>query len=92
MSRLFVLLFISIILLSCSEELKPETGYADTPRLLSFVLHSGQNLEILQDDVEGEIIGDSIVECWIPYSVPDKHLAVDIQSSGGGHFCWRVYI
>ena len=81
-----MLLFISIILLSCSEELKPETGYADTPRLLSFVLHSGQNLEILQDDVEGEIIGDSIVECWIPYLVPDKHLAVDIQSSGGGIF------
>ena len=36
----------------------------------------------LSADVKGEIIGDSIVECWVPHIMSDKELVADLKFVG----------
>lgn len=53
------------------------------PQLLNLSFYQKKNPEKLVDDVIGQIIGDSVVDCWIPNLVFDKHLMVDIEGLGG---------
>ena len=70
------------LFLSCSNSEEAEVYVA--PQLLSLSFSSQRNAANLIEDVKGVIVGDSIVECWIPHIVNSKLLLVDIQSSGGG--------
>lgn len=40
------------------------------------------NPVLLSSDVKGEIIGDSIVECWVPNVMDDKQLVADFKFVG----------
>ncbi len=44
------------------------------PRLTSLEFHASTNPNCLIDDVYGEIIGDSVVECWARYIMDSKVL------------------
>lgn len=80
----FVAIIGLICLASCSsEELKVEPQQEfKTPKLLSFCLPTNKNALNIIEDVRGEIIGDSIVECWIPYIISDKHFIAEIDAEG----------
>ena len=51
-----------------------------SPSLLSMRILGSQNSLSIIRDAECEIIGDSIVCCWIPYLVKDKFFFVDIKA------------
>ena len=81
---LLLLLPVAISCTTANDEIEPDEQ--PSPRLLSMRLLSSQNSLNLIRDAECEIIGDSIVCCWIPYLVKDKFLSVDIKAEGGGIF------
>lgn len=54
--------------------------------LICFNFKAKENAELLQDDVNGLIVGDSIVECWIPYLMPNKFLKPKILYTGGANY------
>lgn len=73
-----------LLLLSCTNDNDSETTIKDLkPILISLSLSSDKNSVLLLEDVKGEIIGDSIVECWVPYLMPHKKLYVDLECLGG---------
>lgn len=87
-----VLLF-SFILESCNRQeldeinerldrIESEKVEKDSVNLRSFSFLSKDNLRTLISDVQGEIIGDSIVECRVPYIMNDKLLIPHIDYSG----------
>ena len=78
---LLLLLPVAISCTTANDEIEPDEQ--PSPRLLSMRLLSSQNSLNLIRDAECEIIGDSIVCCWIPYLVKDKFLSVDIKAEGG---------
>lgn len=53
-----------------------------TPRVLKASLKSYYNPEILIDDVDAELIGDSIIEFWVPYLMHSKELIPYIEYEG----------
>lgn len=81
----FLLLTCCLVVLSCSSDdsIAPAKKNDEMPQLLSFSFKASRNLETLIEDVEGKIVSDSIVDCWIPYLVLDKHLVADISCLGG---------
>lgn len=82
---LFLGLIISFFLLSCSKGTDNiDTSELSSPQLVSFSFSSQNNPSVLVEDVQGKIIGDSIVECWIPHLVTSKKLKVDLDCLGGG--------
>lgn len=52
------------------------------PRMLEFQLLASQNPAILIDNVNCEIIGDSLIEGWIPHITQDKLLIPHFKSIG----------
>ena len=78
---LVCLLFVAIS--SCNKETEDYISGINNdinPVLLDFTFKAINNPYHLSRDVKGEIIGDSIVECWIPNLVDDKNLLADILS------------
>lgn len=51
-------------------------------KLLAFSLMADDNPMQLTTDVKGEIIGDSIVECWVPNIMSDKELIPQVEFTG----------
>ena len=51
-------------------------------KLLSFSLMANDNPMQLTRDVKGEIIGDSVVECWVPNIMSDKELIPQVEFTG----------
>ena len=47
---------------------------------------SEDNPELLIEDVECEIVGDSVVQCFIPYILSNKMLIARFEAVGGGVF------
>ncbi|MBP5777559.1 MAG: CotH kinase family protein [Prevotella sp.] len=52
------------------------------PRILEFQLLAANNPERLISNVNCEIIGDSVIEGWIPHITSDKHLIPHFTSVG----------
>ena len=77
--------------LSCSKdndepevpiEIPEEVPEFEDPQLKSLTFLSYDNPMQLTDDVKGEIIGDSIVDCWIPNITSDKLLVPQAEYIG----------
>lgn len=83
---LFLVLILLLIsgMYSCSNELPETKEEVEEPYLLAFSLLQGLNPSQLIDDVEGTVVDDSIVECWIPYIIKDKKLKPSIVVTGDG--------
>ena len=78
----FVLVFVCV---SCAEKenvVEPPKE-STLPVLRSFVITANANSDNLIEDVYGKVVGDSVVECWISYLLPNKHFYVDIIADGG---------
>lgn len=54
------------------------------PVLQSLTFWAADNTTLLSADVKGEIIGDSVVECWVPHVMEDKKLVADFRFVGEG--------
>lgn len=54
----------------------------EDPLLTSLAFYTKDNPMQLTADVQGEIIGDSIVECWVPNIMSDKQLIAQIAYQG----------
>lgn len=52
------------------------------PVLQNLYFWATDNATLLAADVKGEIIGDSVVECWVPHVMDDKQLVADFQFVG----------
>lgn len=52
------------------------------PQLLQMKITAEKNPAYLTSSIVGEIIGDSVVECWIPNVVSDKELITDFDFEG----------
>lgn len=53
-----------------------------TPTLLSMEFRASANPNILVNDIHGEIIGDSVVECWVRYIMDSKVLIPHFSFNG----------
>lgn len=89
MKRLQIFLFTLLLLVSCSsdkeEPIIPEpepVPEPETPVLTSFSFLSYDNPMQLIADVKGEIIGDSVVDCWVPNIMSDKELIPQVEYVG----------
>lgn len=90
-NKIISLLFSSILaafLISCSDDdfiddrkLSPDIPRTK-PQLLSMGFSAEDNPEQLIEDITCTIVGDSLVECWIPYSMDNKHLIPRFSFSG----------
>ena len=74
----------SLFLLSCSEvREEPESPQiANNAQLERVLFLSAKNPYQIVSDIECKIIGDSLIECWIPYIIEDKVLIPDIDYIG----------
>lgn len=79
-SLIFLLVFFLVACTSDKEDIvdnnqniENTSAESSIPQLISFAFIASDNPEELVEDVEGSIIGDSIIECWcrhlmkIPY-------------------------
>jgi hypothetical protein len=67
---------VAIVLCSCSGDKDPvELDLPESvPELKSFKFLTADNPLLLKEDVDGYIVGDSIVECWAHYIMESKKL------------------
>ena len=82
---------VSFAFISCSRDNDSILSVEDKntsvkPRLLSFSFRASDNPSALIEDIKGEIFGDSIVVCRIPYIMPHKILKPYIEAVGGAEF------
>lgn len=75
------------VLFSCDKSEGDMTNrnnnYGDNaPKLYSFCFLASDNTAELVNDIEGEIIGDSIVECWSRHIIKQKKLIPRIKWGG----------
>ena len=89
MKKLIFCSLLTLLLASCSTDLTDVEKRLDNlevnqkgPKLLSISFLSKDNSMQLVEDVKGEIIGDSIVECWIKNIVSDKLLVPHFEYTG----------
>ena len=54
------------------------------PVLQALHFWAADNPVLLSSDVKGEIIGDSVVECWVPNVMDNKQLVADFRFVGEG--------
>ena len=85
MKQLLTLLLTMLLVASCSsdkeEPVSPEPE-PETPVLTSLSFLSYDNPMQLIADVKGEIIGDSVVDCWVPNIMSDKELIPQVEYVG----------
>ena len=93
MKQLLNLLLVTLLLASCSSEKEepiisepiipePVVPEPEAPVLISLSFSCYDNPMQLTADVKGEIIGDSIVDCWVPNIMSDKELVPQIEFVG----------
>ena len=90
-NHIIALLFSFILaafLISCSDDefidnrtYRPNISQT-MPQLLSMSFSSEDNPEQLIEDITCTIVGDSLVECWIPYYMDNKHLIPRFSFTG----------
>lgn len=82
----FILGGVFLVFTSCSNDLSDINTRLDnldnTPKLLSIEFLAESNPMQLTANVKGEIIGDSIVNCWVPNIMSDKVLVPQIDYVG----------
>lgn len=81
MKKLLYFLMVSLTVASCDDGIDPYYGQ-DSPALLSMDFLAADNPQQLTSDVKGEIIGDSVVEFFIPDIACTKLLAAKITFRG----------
>ena len=85
MIRLLTILIAALMLASCSsdkdESIIPEPEL-NAPELISLSFSCNENPMQLTTDVKGEIIGDSIVDCWVPNIMSEKLLIPRVEYIG----------
>ena len=64
------------------KKLPPSGKETFEPRLVSMRFSNGKNPLQLVSTIDAEIISDSIVECWVPHLMSDKHLIADFEFEG----------
>ena len=90
--NLFVYVLMAVTLFSCAEQddldvnesnasVNPEKESSE-PKLIALSFSMYLNPMQLTGNVEGTIVGDSIVECWVPNIMSDKSLIADIEHTG----------
>lgn len=87
MKQLLYLILTVLLLASCSsdkeEPIIPEPmPEPEMPMLISLSFSCYDNPMQLTADVKGEIIGDSIVDCWVPNLMSDKELIAQVEYVG----------
>lgn len=87
MKQLLNLILTVLLLASCSsdkeEPIIPEPmPEPEMPMLISLSFSCYDNPMQLTADVKGEIIGDSIVDCWVPNLMSDKELIPKVEYVG----------
>lgn len=84
LKKIFYSIAIAVLSLSssCSTELNEEKSDTNSPKLLSFGFELSANPLQLRNGVDCEIIGDSIVECYIPNIIDDKFLTPQLSYIG----------
>lgn len=87
MKQLLNLILTVLLLASCSsdkeEPIIPEPmPEPEMPMLISLSFSCYDNPMQLTADVKGEIIGDSIVDCWVPNLMSDKELIAQVEYVG----------
>lgn len=93
MKQLLNLLLIALLLVSCTSEKEepiipepiipePVVPEPEMPVLISLSFSCYDNPMQLTADVKGEIVGDSIVDCWVPNIMSDKELIPQIEYVG----------
>ena len=88
LKQLLHLLGLLFLLSACTgndDEKEPATAppvIYNKVELLSVSFHTSDNDTLLLEDVECSIVGDSIVECWMPDFMPDKRLVPRFEFSG----------
>lgn len=89
MKQLLTFLLTMLLVASCSsdkeEPIIPEpepVPEPETPVLTSLSFLSYDNPMQLIADVKGEIIGDSVVDCWVPNIMSDKELIPQVEYVG----------
>lgn len=71
-----------LLLLSCSHDDLDKVIEPHEPQLLAVKFQMVDNPKQLIEDITCDIIGDSIVECWIEHLVSDKHLIPIFEYKG----------
>ncbi|MBR1622247.1 MAG: hypothetical protein IJ669_09055 [Prevotella sp.] len=89
--NLLILLTMSVTMVSCqdSDDILPipepipePTEESHQPSIVSVSFSAELNPNQLIEDAQCEIIGDSIVECWIWNTIGDKYLIPEIEYKG----------
>lgn len=80
---IILILFLFSLFLSCSDSDERKIVFPESPRLIEFAFCVADNPLQLIEDVKCDIIGDSIVECYIPNIVKDKNLIARWIAFGG---------
>lgn len=70
--RLLIIVAFCDLFLSCTE--KDNTPYNYPPKFDNVSFEVQDNRDKLLEDIKCVIIGDSLVECWIPYLLDNKGL------------------
>ena len=86
MKKLLFCALTAILLTSCSTDLETRIDNLEAnqkaPKLLSISFLSKDNSMQLVENVNGEIIGDSVVECWVKNIMSDKKLIPHFEYTG----------
>ena len=78
-----MMILVQLACVSCSNEKTDEINNIVTgPRILSLKILADQNPELLIEDVNGQIEGDSVINCWIPNLVSEKNFKINIIAQG----------
>lgn len=81
--ELFSLLIVGCLFFSCSDNLENADGAKQSlPIIEKMAFLSSDNSLNLIEDAECEVLGDSVISCWIRYLLPNKKLVVRINATG----------
>lgn len=82
MKKHLIYILVSFGLLSCNSDYIDPVPEVEDLQLTSFSFLNYDNPAQLISDVKGEIIGDSIVDCWVPNIMSDKLLIPQVKYTG----------
>ena len=94
-SRLVLLIIVLVMSLTSCESEKEynmpshEDKEAIAPKVILALLRVEDNPGLLIEDVEGKILGDSLIEFWVPYLMQSKQLIPTVEHNGSS-ISWNI--